>query len=351
MTQQSAQYRIIIPTRDSARHVAPFLNAFREYGVEPLYIVNTATVDGTGDLLRAMKADVIDFTPSAEYVEAGFQEFAAQKTGTKWILRLDDDEFPSRAMLRWIAEVGCRSLNPGWIFSRHELFQHDGQIWTSRRPGRYNNARDADFLSAQGRLYHVDRVSYSREIHTSGFANLPFFGDAPKEAFFIHCNCLLRSAAERLQKIYRAERIKPLSNWRVGDEYLPEAFEFESHHAGRDGLEQFENLFRTMPIPEDLGPPELPPDERLIMEREIAKLVSNCRAAQSEYATLKSKGEALLLANEFEWLRVIPRNIWQPLGELLCTLGHKRSHKIGTAIWNYANGVYFRSVSDYLAAE
>jgi glycosyltransferase involved in cell wall biosynthesis len=345
MPQPSPSYRIVIPTRDAARHIGAFLEAYRNWGLEPLYIVNTLTVDGTAELLRGMKADVIDFTPSAEYAEAGFMEFGARHADAPWICRMDDDEFPSQRMLEWMTNEGCRSLNPGWQFSRRELFTHDGEIWTSRRPGRYNNPHDANFLNAQVRLFNASRVSYLQQIHTSGFANVSYFGDAPQEAFFIHCNCLLRSPAERLEKIRRYEAIKPLSCWRVADEYLPEVFDFASHDADRNDLEQFNYLFGILPRPEDSSTPQLTPDEHALMEREIDKLVSDCRKTQQEYAALRSDGEVPLPADEFEWLRYVPRSLWLTLGEFLGSVGRitkrKKTQSLGTAIWAYAKGRYF----------
>jgi Glycosyl transferase family 2 len=105
------RFKVLIPTRDSARWIGIFLDAYRKVGIEPFYVLDTRSADSTLDILWRKQADLIPFAPSADFAEAGMLEFGARHAGVDWLLRVDDDEFPSRALLRWISSIGARSLN------------------------------------------------------------------------------------------------------------------------------------------------------------------------------------------------------------------------------------------------
>ena len=105
------RFKVLIPTRDSARWIGIFLDAYRKVGIELFYVLDTRSADSTLDILRRKQADLIPFAPSADFAEAGMLEFGARHAGVDWLLRVDDDEFPSRALLRWISSIGARSLN------------------------------------------------------------------------------------------------------------------------------------------------------------------------------------------------------------------------------------------------
>ena len=89
---------------------------------------------------------------------------------------------------------------------------------------------------------------YINRIHTVGFESPRFFPLAPENAFFVHCNCLLRTPVERWEKIRKYEEIEPLSTLCLADEYLPELYDLAHHDAKRDGLEEFAELFDALPI-------------------------------------------------------------------------------------------------------
>ena len=63
-------YQIVIPTRDSARWIAPFLKAYRNLGVEPLYLVDSRSVDDTAQILQSMQAQIKFVTPTFDRVES-----------------------------------------------------------------------------------------------------------------------------------------------------------------------------------------------------------------------------------------------------------------------------------------
>jgi hypothetical protein len=317
-------FKVVIPTRDSARWIGTFLNSYRILGIEPIYIVDTRSEDATLDILRDMSADLIPFTPAGDFVEAGMIEFGSRQAGAEWILRLDDDEFPSAALLRWVSSIGVKSLNQAWNISRRELFHHDGDIFYSRSPGCFRHPQAPGYLGPQGRLHHVERVKYINRFHTVGFESPRFFPLAPENAFFVHCSCLLRTPVERWEKIRKYEEIEPLSTLRLADEYLPELYDLAYHDAKRDGLEEFAELFDALPIRWSAALPEIDSVTLDLINREISNLHALMSSSRLDHPVVS--------AADFAWLRYVPRWLWKPLAEMLCTLGKR---ELGDAIWNY----------------
>ncbi len=324
-------FRLIIPTRDSSAWLGIFLAAYRTLGIEPFYIVDARSDAATFDVLREQSADWTAFTPAGDFVEAGMIEFGSRHAGTKWVLRLDDDEFPTAALLRWVADVGIASRNQAVALSRRELFLHLGEIWYSRSPGRFPHAQAPRYLHPQVRLHHVDRVRYVHNLHTHGFDDLVLVSLAPESAYFVHLNCLLRTPAERWAKLQRYEAMRPRSAEGLGDEYLPELFDFAHHDGRRDGLQEFAPLFAALPIQRDAPPPDLDSASRTMLIDQVHRREDDLRAA--------AHGQhPLLTADDLRSLRVLPRVLWRPLAAALRTAGPRSSRlrQIGDVIRNYA---------------
>jgi hypothetical protein len=271
-----------------------------------------------------MLADLIPFTPAGDFAEAGMIEFGSRHAGAEWILRVDDDEFPSAALLRWVSSIGVKSLNQAWNISRRELFLHDGEIFYSRSPGRFGHPQVPEYLCPQGRFYNVERVQYINRIHTMGFESPRYFPLAPENAFFVHCNCLLRTPAERWEKIRKYEAIEPLSTFRLADEYLPELYDLAHHNAKRDGLDEFADLFDALPIQWSAALPAFDSETLDLFDREVSHFHALISSSRLDHPVES--------ADDLAWLRYVPRRLWKPLAELLCTLGER---ELGNAIWNY----------------
>jgi len=317
VNRRRSQGRVFIPTRDSAKWVGVFLDAYRAIGVEPLYVVDARSTDGTLELLRAKGATCANFTPSGDFAEAGMIEFGAHAAGGGWLLRLDDDEFPTRALMQWTEIVGAKSLNQAWQVSRRELFRDEsGTIVYSRAPTRCPSPYRPEFLHPQPRFFHADRVRWLEQVHTVGYENPLFFDFVPEQAFIIHCNCLLRTPAERLDKILRYEAILPGSALKLADEYLPEIFPAPYHNAAGDGLEEFARLFEALPIVTCAAL------NRLFAEAERhRRLLADAPRLAFEHS-----------ADDLWWLKLCPISLRRRLAELLCTVGASR---VGTRAWNY----------------
>jgi hypothetical protein len=326
-----ASFRIVIPTRDSVRWVGVFLSAYRELGVEPFYVVDSRSVDGTLELLRSMGAALTVFTPSGDYVEAGMIEFGSTRCGTDWVFRIDDDEFPTKALLRWARE-GTLSPNQAWFISRRDFFRSGDSVFYSRSPAKFHNAFVPGYLNPHCRLFHSGRVRYSQRVHTSGIDLLRSVDFAPEDAFFAHFNCLLRSAEERLGKVRKYEGVQAFSSWRLCDEYLPELFDLEKHHDAQcDGVAEFQPLFSVLPLAPDNEPAQLSDSERLLMFQETAKLgeinLARRSAGPAPYDS----------ANHLQAIAKMPPFLQRRVAEALLTFGRGPWRQVGLQIWNYVN--------------
>lgn len=261
--------RFVVCTRDSAPWIGQFLTAYRALGIEPLYIHDVRSVDATATVLQRAGAEVIDFDPAGDYVEAGMIKFGAMRAKSEWVFRIDDDEFPSLALVRWLANEGVCYRVSAVICSRRDVFRSGGNYAYTRHPNRYFNAEASHYLAPHHRLFRPSMVSFSERLHSPGFAVSPPFEFAPQDAFFIHCNCLVRSVSQRLAKLRRYEAISALSSWKFADEYVPEFFE-TSTDAAYDGLDEFKPLLATLQAPAE-EEASLKPGELCTMQSEVAR--------------------------------------------------------------------------------
>lgn len=322
----NAKLKLLIPTRDSALWIGEFLSFFRRLGVEPFYVVDSRSRDGTRAVLQGMNADFVEYAPSADFPEAGMIEYGSRRSGGRWILRLDDDEFPTRALLDWAQATATHSLNQLWFVSRRELFRYNGEIFYSRAPARYSHRENPHYLQPQARLHHVDRNTYIERIHTTGVEHPTFYSFAPQTAFIAHCRCLLRSSEERLQRLKKYESIEEFSSWKLADEYLPEIFNLEHHRPANDGLKEFEELFSRLPLIGGRMQFKLCSSDQEIAMRKLAELQADLSRARRIHKSHVHD------ANSLRFLLHLPRRLWRPLAEFLCTFGIKR---LGSAIWNF----------------
>ena len=115
-------FRVVIPTRDSSATIGVFLDAYRKIGIEPIYILDARSVDDSARVLKRMNATVHEFTPDRNFAEAGMLAHAAQFIDTEWALRMDDDEFPSIELIRWLSARGACLEKDVCALSRRELF-------------------------------------------------------------------------------------------------------------------------------------------------------------------------------------------------------------------------------------
>ncbi len=303
------RWRICIPTRDSARWIDIFLGEYRRIGVEPLYIVDSRSGDETLPLLQKRGAETAVITPRGDFVEAGMIEAACAASNSEWILRMDDDEFPSAALLQWIENVGVKSIRAAWIVSRRDLFRHDGEIFYSRRRSAYHHAELPNYLAGHLRLHRTAGIQFPERVHTSGLRNQGPTGFAPEACFFLHCVDLLLSRAQRLNKIRRYETIEAGSAWRFADEYLPELFDFVHLRPAQEGLDGLTPLLDSLPLPDETAGLPIDEHERDLAQsetRKFARLIDQHQAGGAKHST----------SDVIEYMKFIPRPLWRVIGAI-----------------------------------
>jgi len=121
----------------------------------------------------------------------------AAAAGCEWLLRFDDDEMPSRALIDWVESVGISRPEPAFHLSSRPVW-HGGY---SRHESFYFNHSRPDFLLPQPRFFRPSRITYTDALHTPGIIVPADTGWAPATAFYIHADWLLRSLQARLRKL------------------------------------------------------------------------------------------------------------------------------------------------------
>jgi hypothetical protein len=191
--------RIVIPTRDGGGWLAPFARAYARLGVRPLYILDSRTRDDSRAILARYGCDVVEVAAEHDRGEDVLWRGAAQADAA-WLMRMDDDELPSVALLRWIEQALPARPEPAIHISCRQAW-HGGY---SRLEDFYFNHARPDFLAPQARLFRPDRVRFVTDLHTPGI-DATGAGWAPPEAFFLHFDWLVRDASARWAKLRRYE--------------------------------------------------------------------------------------------------------------------------------------------------
>src|SRR3984885_5126017 len=273
-------FEIVIPTRNGARWLGQFLAAYRKLGFEPLYIVDERSNDGTEELLRSAGARLALCRMKANFPEGGMIEFASRLVEQEWILRIDDDEFPSRQLLRWANETGCKANVECWSLSRLLLLRYEDGIKYSRL--RRHSHSGKELIDPQNRLYRHRHVEYCNEIHSPGF-KIRHMRFAPPHAFLVHCDVLLRNSKERLEKLRRYEAAVPGSSWKFGFHSLPEFFPRIDQRPAPLPTGEFDPLLAALPQPQT-SPVTLSEEERRTMHLAAKELARKDRRLLSPFA-------------------------------------------------------------------
>ena len=239
-------FDLVIPTLNGARWLGPLLDAYRAFEVEPLYALDDRSDDGSLELLRARDARIALIHQDGFHVENVFAQMS-RFVDHDWILRLDDDEFPSRGLLEWAKKTVAAPDVLSWYLPRLTLYRHKGRLKYSRVKTHYHAYPSSFLVDPQCRLYRHRNLTYITDLHSCGFEvkNTAF---APEAAFFLHLDVLLRNPSERLAKLRRYEMIKPRSSWKYAYHYLPDVFPSVQNPAPFKDR-NFDGLIASLPKP------------------------------------------------------------------------------------------------------
>jgi hypothetical protein len=239
-------YRVVVPTRDSAGWIGAFHDAYRRLGVDPLYLFDRRSRDGTRAILRDLGAEVMPVTPSHDRVEAMLPATLSLASGD-WIVRFDDDELPSAALLAWLDRHLGTVSEPCLALSRRDVLIRDGRLGFSRMEAYYFHPHDPTFLDPQWRGFRPADVRFTDAIHTAGFA-IESFHTAPQSAYFVHFDWMLRSLEQRMAKLRRYEAQSAGGGWALAQYYLPELHHPESVRWTPMDTREFDPLLSALMI-------------------------------------------------------------------------------------------------------
>ena len=213
-------FQVVVPTRDGARWIAPFHRAYRRLGVEPAYLLDRRSSDGTGDILAGLGAQVHPVAPKHDRVEA-MLGITRELFGEGWVVRFDDDELPSAALIHWLRDNLGDVRETSLAISRRDVVVRDGGLLYSGLESYYFHPDLLTFLDPQWRGFVPARVRFTDALHTPGF-EIASYAVIPEAAHFVHFDWILRSREERMAKIRRYEQQSSGSGWSFAQFYLPE---------------------------------------------------------------------------------------------------------------------------------
>jgi hypothetical protein len=217
--------RLIIPTRGCSRWLPYFLNAYRSWGLEPTYAVDNGCEAATLRLLKDNNVSTIvidsDQIPNGESI----MPYLSKSIEEDYILRLDDDEFPTRELIGWANSIpdSDYAFVTSWWIPRYEVAFLDGKLqschpkWFRTKVGAslYHNLHG-------GRFYRHRDVTYDKVGPHHGNFISDYVSHAPPEALLIHLDYLVRTMEERLNKIRATEKRFKDAGWPFANHMLPE---------------------------------------------------------------------------------------------------------------------------------
>ena len=207
---------IVVPTINSSAWISDIYDVYRNAGLDPLFAVDSRSNDDTEGVLKRLGARYVAVASASRRVESLLPAIATSSP-TDWVLRIDDDELPSGALLRWLSEADLGSDIGAYAIPNCPLMLDDTKRLLHSRFLAFGPAADFD---RHWRLFHRGRVQYTDKLHTPG-VEVQNGARAPDDAMLLHFDWILRSYDERLKKYDRyrqqselgAERVRHFGIW------------------------------------------------------------------------------------------------------------------------------------------
>jgi hypothetical protein len=198
------RFRIAIVTRDSERWIAIVAREYRRLGLRPLFLVDDKTTDATISVLRMLGEEALPISlpqPSVESALAQFPNFFREE----WVLRMDDDEFPSCGLIKFLSRATAKTREEAIAFPRREALPFGLPLRYPTMEMLYSAPPWPFHLDPQVRAFRHREVDYTDEIHTPGFIPRSI-AVAPIGAYLVHFNSIIRTLPERLKKLANYEK-------------------------------------------------------------------------------------------------------------------------------------------------
>lgn len=209
--------QVIVPVCNAEHRIPSLVDHYAWLGLNPLFIVDGRSRDRSLSILRSFEARVI--VARSEYARVESLLFSALPgIRAEWVLRFDDDEAPSGALVQWIDRHLAGVTEPAVGFSRRWVrFDAGGRLQGSSCVNMAGRSQP----DWQFRLFRPAAVRLIQDIHTPGFA-IERYALAPDEACFHHFNWIVKSRDERRTRMEDYERQSPGAGVNFTEFYLPE---------------------------------------------------------------------------------------------------------------------------------
>jgi glycosyltransferase involved in cell wall biosynthesis len=208
---------IAIPTINSERYLDIVLEFYREHGFPVTVFVDDRSNDNTLAVAERSAAIVVPISNPGRFVAEGLIEQMSEHCRTKWMLRIDDDELPTLAMMKFVEKTISEKRTVVCAFPRNQC--------AVSRSGRLLNCIGVSPLEhRQWRLYQPTKMNYVRGLHTPGFALDGSLeeSNAPSEAKMIHLDWAVHTYEERRRKVERYDAHIPNAGTKWRSFYLYE---------------------------------------------------------------------------------------------------------------------------------
>lgn len=184
------QLAIVVPTLNAEAFLDITLSYYRQLGIPVTVVVDGKSTDRTEQIARQLADTVVVLDNEHKVVEGMIQTLSTQ-TGAAWVLRLDDDELPTKAMLAYVARIIQDPNIHAAGFARHQCAVSKRQTLKASRIHRASDHR-------QWRLYRPAFMTWTQTLHTAGFEPVAHHSHVvPESAFMVHLDWSLHDYASR----------------------------------------------------------------------------------------------------------------------------------------------------------
>lgn len=205
----NGQLAIVVPTFNAEAFLDITLSYYQRLGVPVTVFVDGKSRDRTEDIARDLATTVFVIDNNANVVEGMIERLSTQAKAT-WVLRLDDDEFPTKAMLTYVAHI----IHDETVYAVGFVRK---QCAVSRRRTLKASTIHHETDHRQWRLYRPAQMTWTQAVHTAGFTPVAAHSQAaPESAFMVHLDWSLHDYASRAAKVKRYDEhtIGKGSMWR-----------------------------------------------------------------------------------------------------------------------------------------
>lgn len=219
------EIRLVIPTRGCSSWILPFIKKYEEMGLRPTYIIDSGCEHETLQILKKIGAEYIYIDKTDIKNGESLMPYLSKHIKEEYILRLDDDEFPSRQLINWISNIpnSDYSIVDSWWLPRDEVAYLNGTLVTYHPNHLRVKVGDKKYENLHGgRFYRHKEVKYDHVGPHHGNFISEYVSHAPHKAKIYHLDYLLRTPQQRLEKIRAVENKFKGSGWIFANLVIPE---------------------------------------------------------------------------------------------------------------------------------